>query len=403
VANRVILAGVLSAGLLLPSVAAAGPALLFDSQSGLVLYAEDQDDQWYPASLTKIMTAYLVFEALKSGQLALDTKARYSEAAFAQPPSKVGLPVGAEMAIDTALKALIIKSANDIAVLLAEAVSGTEAQFVAKMNETAQRLGMTRTRFANANGLPAPEQVTTARDLARLSRAVVRDFPEYAHYWSMLDMRLGKVRMATHNQLLRTFEGGDGMKTGFICDSGYNLIASATRDGVRLMAVVLGERTGSERAIRAQSLLEHGFSTHGWKALFNSPTIDTATTASDAKDVTSVRSVVRASDCGGARVRVARQKTKQVVKAAAATTEGSATKEAGAEATAAGSAAKTGAAPKVKPKAKAAPAVPATPAAAAVEATANAVVAKTSGADAAKSKPKSSSAAAAPAPAAKAQ
>jgi D-alanyl-D-alanine carboxypeptidase len=216
----------------------------------------------------------------------------------------------------------------------------------------------------------------------------------------MLDMRLGKVRMGTYNQLLKTFEGGDGMKTGFICDSGYNLIASATRDGVRLMAVVLGERTGSERAIRAQSLLEHGFNTHGWKALFNSPTIDTAPTASDAKDVTSVRSVVRASECGSARVRVARQKTKQVVKAGA--TEAKAAKEAGAEATATATVAKTGA-PKVKPKAKPATAIPATPVAAAVEATANAVVAKTSGGDAAKAKPKGSSATAAPAPASKAQ
>ncbi len=354
--NRLILAGVLSAGLLLPSVAAAGPALLFDAQSGRVLYAEDQDDLWYPASLTKIMTAYLVFEALKAGQLTLETKARYSEAAFAQPPSKVGLAVGSEMAIDTALKALIIKSANDIAVLLAEAVSGTEAQFVAKMNETAQRLGMTRTKFANANGLPAPEQVTTARDLARLSRAVVRDFPEYAHYWSMLDMRLGKVRMGTHNQLLKTFEGTDGMKTGFICDSGYNLIASATRDGVRLMAVVLGERTGSERTTRAQSLLEHGFSTHGWKALFNGPTIDTAPTADEAKSVTSVRSLVRVSECGGARVRtVARSKSKAVkaaeAKSAKQAVAGSTAQEA-VEATADAVEAKAVAAPKAKPKPK---------------------------------------------------
>jgi len=313
VRTRVILAAILSTGLLLPPGAAAGPALLFDAQNGRVLYAEDHDDLWHPASLTKIMTAYLVFEALKSGRLTLETKAKYSEAAYAQPPSKVGLPVGAEMAIDTALKALIIKSANDIAVLLAEAVSGTEAQFVEKMNETATRLGMSRTRFANASGLPAAEQVTTARDLARLSRAVVRDFPEYGHYWSMLDMRLGKARMGTHNQLLKTFEGTDGMKTGFICDSGYNLVASATRDGVRLMAVVLGERTGAERAIRAQSLLEHGFNTHGWKALFNSPTIDNAPTSDDAKGITSVRSIVRASDCGNRvrRVVEASKKAKQ--------------------------------------------------------------------------------------------
>jgi D-alanyl-D-alanine carboxypeptidase len=311
----VILAAALGAGLLWPSGATARPALLFDSQSGRVLYAEDYDDLWHPASLTKIMTAYLTFEALKSGQLTLETKARYSEAAFAQPPSKIGLSVGAEMAIDTALRALIIKSANDIAVLLAEAVSGTEAQFVEKMNATAARLGMSRTKFVNASGLPAVEQVTTARDLARLARAVVRDFPEYSHYWSMLDMRLGKARLGTHNQLLKTFEGADGMKTGFICDSGYNLVASATRDGVRLMAVVLGERTGSERAIRAQSLLEHGFNAYGWKSLFNSQTIDDAPTSDDAKGITSIRNTVMAGECGNSsrvrRVIVARQKAKE--------------------------------------------------------------------------------------------
>jgi D-alanyl-D-alanine carboxypeptidase len=382
---RVILAALLLAGLVLPSSAGAGPALLFDAQSGRVLYAEDHDDLWHPASLTKIMTAYLVFEALRSGRLTLETKAKYSEAAYAQPPSKVGLSVGAEMAIDTALKALIIKSANDIAVFLAEAVSGTEPQFVEKMNETALRLGMTRTRFANASGLPAAEQVTTARDLARLSRAVVRDFPEYAHYWSMLDMRLGKVRMGTHNQLLKTFEGTDGMKTGFICDSGYNLVASATRDGVRLMAVVLGERTGAERAIRAQSLLEHGFSTHGWKALFNSPTIDSAPISEEAKGIISVRNTVRSSDCGYRvrRVIEARQKAKQqraktaaVAKDAKPEVPEAAQSEINAE-TGNGAVAKGGVAansgapakaagpevqkPKPKPKASSAAAAPATP------------------------------------------
>jgi D-alanyl-D-alanine carboxypeptidase len=377
----VTLAALLSAGLVLPPGAAAGPALMFDVQSGRVLYVEDHDDLWHPASLTKIMTAYLVFEALKSGALTLETKAKYSEAAFAQPPSKVGLAVGSEMAIDTAIKALIIKSANDIAVLLAEAVSGTEVQFVEKMNETAARLGMTRTRFANASGLPAVEQVTTARDLARLSRAVVRDFPEYAHYWSMLDMRLGKVRMGTHNQLLKTFEGTDGMKTGFICDSGYNLVASATRDGVRLMAVVLGERTGAERAIRAQGLLEHGFNTHGWKALFNSPTIDSAPTAEEAKGIISVRNTVRSSDCGYRvrRVIEARQKAKQqraktaavakdaepapeAAKSEAETGNGAVAKGVaagnGAPAKAAGAEAQK---PKQKPRASSAAAAPSTP------------------------------------------
>jgi D-alanyl-D-alanine carboxypeptidase len=364
----VILAAVAGVCLVLPSGAAAGPALLFDAQSGKVLYAEDHDDLWHPASLTKIMTAFLVFEALKSGALTLQTKARYSEAAYAQPPSKVGLAVGSEMLIDTALRALIIKSANDIAVLLAEAVSGTEAAFVEKMNATAQRLGMTRTKFANASGLPAADQVTTARDLARLARAVVRDFPEYSHYWSMVDMRLGKTRMGTHNQLLKTFDGADGMKTGFICDSGYNLVASATREGVRLMAVVLGENTGAERSVRAQSLLEHGFNTYGWQTLFNSQTIDNMALEDEAKGVTSIRNTVRASDCGHRqrvrRVITASQKAKEQRKKAEASAKD--TKSASAEAattnakadTGNGSAAKASATavrpPKAKPRAAAA-------------------------------------------------
>jgi D-alanyl-D-alanine carboxypeptidase len=296
---RATLASLLAFGMLASGPAAAGPALLFDASNGQVLYAEDMDDQWHPASLTKIMTAYLTFEAIKAGKLTLETKVSYSEAAYIQPPSKVGLPVGAEMAVDLALRALIIKSANDVAVLLAEAVSGTEAAFVEQMNATARRLGMTRTTFANANGLPAPEQVTTARDLARLSRAVVRDFPEHAHYWAMADMRIGKRRLGSHNGLLKTYEGADGLKTGFICDSGYNVVASATRDGRRLMAVVLGESSGRDRGLRAESLLEHGFLNQGWKTLFSTGSIDTIPIAPEAKPVISVRDEVVAWDCGG--------------------------------------------------------------------------------------------------------
>ena len=159
-----------------PQLAAAGPTLLFDPGNGKVLYAEDQDNQWHPASLTKIMTAYLTFEALKAGRLTLEQKIPVSENAYGQPPSKVGLPVGAEMSVDMALRALIVKSANDVAVMLAEAIGGSEEAFVKKMNDTAQRLGMTRTHFANPSGLPAPDQITTARDLAKLARAVLQRF-----------------------------------------------------------------------------------------------------------------------------------------------------------------------------------------------------------------------------------
>lgn len=286
------------AGMLIPTTAMAGPALLFDASNGKVLYAEDQDHQWFPASLTKIMTAYLTFEALKSGKLAPDAKVSCSESAHAQPPSKIGLPVGAEMTVELALKALIVKSANDVAVMLAEAVGGSEAAFVERMNLTAQRLGMTRTRFVNPNGLPAPDQVTTARDLAKLSMAVLRDFPEYAHYWAMPNMQIGKLRLASHNSLLKTFDGADGLKTGFICDSGFNVVASATRDGTRLMAVVLGEPSGQERSLRAASLLEHGFQQFGWKTLFTSTNIENMPIDADAKAASSVRTSVLSWDCG---------------------------------------------------------------------------------------------------------
>ena len=306
---KTLLAAGLGLAVALP--AAAGPALLFDAADGKILYAEDLDDQWHPASLTKIMTAYLTFEAIKEGKLTLATKISCSELANSQSPSKVGLPVGAEMTVEQGLQALIVKSANDVAVMLAEAVAGSQEAFVERMNAAAARLGMTRTKFANANGLPDPQQVTTARDLARLASAVLHDFPEHAALWSMLEMRIGKRRLHTHNGLLTNYEGADGLKTGFICDSGFNVVASATRDGVRLIAVVLGEPTGRERTERAASLLEHGFQTHTWTALFNTPTLASLPIAADAKGPMTMRQVVVSYECGTARRRVAKVKKRK--------------------------------------------------------------------------------------------
>lgn len=301
----------------------AGPTLLFEAGSGRVLYAEDQDDQWHPASLTKIMTAYLAFEALKAGKVTLETQISYSEAAHAQPPSKIGLPVGATITVDLALQSVIVKSANDIAVALAEAIGGSEAQFVEQMNATARRLGMTRTVFRNPHGLPAAEQVTTARDLARLSMAVTRDFPQYAHYWAQAQMQIANIKIVSHNGLFKTMEGVDGIKTGFICDSGYNMVASATREGVRLMAVVLGEMSAADRNLRAQQLLEHGYTTLGWKALFGArDTVATLAVPAAAKDAASIRQSVVAMECQNRRVAraaaVARKRAKARNKAEAA-------------------------------------------------------------------------------------
>ena len=340
--------------------AAAGPALLFDAASGRVLYAEDQDDQWHPASLTKIMTAYLAFDALKAGRISLEQKIKVSEKAHVQAPSKIGLPVGAEITVDLALKALIVKSANDAAIMLAETIGGSEEDFVRLMNDTARRLGMSRTRFINPNGLPAAEQVTTARDLARLSRAVMRDFPAQIPLWAMTEVRIGKLRLGTHNRLLQSLEGADGIKTGFICDSGFNVVASATRDGRQLMAVVLGEPSGRDRNLRAASLLEHGFQMHGWKQLFNATTIESLPVPAEAKSVASVRQSIVAWDCGNRKrpPPIAKKKKDGAVAATpAAKAKG---KSAAQGAGGAGAVAKTAAAPaepaaaaKAKPAAKA--------------------------------------------------
>jgi D-alanyl-D-alanine carboxypeptidase len=277
--------------------AATGPALVFEASSGKVLYAEDADNQWYPASLTKLMTAYLVFQAIKGGRLSLNSKVSCSADAHDEPPSKIGLPIGGELTVDKALQALIVKSANDVAVMLAEAVGGNQAQFVNLMNATAKHLGMESTHFVNANGLPAAEQVTTARDLAKLARAIVTEYPEYDHYWSMQQMRLGKNRLPSHNGLLRSLDGADGLKTGFTCDSGFNIIASATRDGNRLIAVVLGDPSSAERNIRAASLLEDAFQNYGWSQIFNYKTVDNMPFTPTATGVTSVRQTVASWGC----------------------------------------------------------------------------------------------------------
>jgi D-alanyl-D-alanine carboxypeptidase len=289
----------------------AGPALLFDPSDGKVLFAEDQDHKWHPASLTKIMTAYVVFEALKDGKLTLATKISCSQLASSQPPTKVGLEVGAQMTVEKALQALIIQSANDVAVMLAEAVAGSHGAFVERMNATATRLGMMRTKFVNANGLPNAEQVATARDLAKLARAVWRDYPDHARLWSLLDVHIGKRHFGTFNGLLANYAGADGMKTGFTCDSGFNVVASATREGHKLIAVVLGENTGGERCLRASSLLEHGFQTYAWKALFPSASIDNMPMADDAKGPTTMRQTVISWVCGTARRAVAKLNRKK--------------------------------------------------------------------------------------------
>lgn len=241
----------------LPSVA--NPVLLFEPATGEVLYAEEPDRAWHPASVTKLMTAYLTFEAVQAGKLAWDDDVPLSEHARSQPATRIGLRGGIKINVEQAMRGLILRSANDFAAALAERVGGTEEQFVEAMNATAKRLGMSRTVFRNPHGLPDPDQVTTARDLAILTRALLKDFPDRAEVFSTPTVKIHKGTFHSQNDLLRTLFGADGMKTGFTCASGYNVVASATRDGHKLVAVVLGAVNRQKRSERAAELLEAGF------------------------------------------------------------------------------------------------------------------------------------------------
>jgi D-alanyl-D-alanine carboxypeptidase len=242
-----------------PSLASAKPALVIDADSGRVLHAEEATALWYPASLTKLMTTYVVLSAVREGRVTLDTPLLYTVNAQAQPASKMGFPVNTVVTVDNALKLLIVKSANDIAVTLAEGVGGSVPAFVAEMNRTAQGLGMTQSRFRNPNGWHDPDQVTSARDMAILGRALYRDFPQYYDVYSIGALQLGKRVIRGHNALLGRFNGADGMKTGFTCPSGFNLVASAHRGKRHLIVVVLGHASSRERTERAAELMNAGF------------------------------------------------------------------------------------------------------------------------------------------------
>jgi len=237
--------------------------LVVEADTGKVLQADNATMPWYPASVTKIMTAYVTLKAVKDGRLTLDTLLTVSPVAASQSPSKMGFRPGIQVTVDNALKMMLVKSANDMAVVLAEGVGGSVDGFSAMMNQTAQKLGMTQTSYVNPNGLPADGQITSARDLAILARAVIRDLPEYEYFMHIPSIRYGRRVTQNFNKLIGRYPGADGFKTGFICASGYNLVASATRNGKRLIAVVLGASSGNARAVRAAQLLERGFGGNG--------------------------------------------------------------------------------------------------------------------------------------------
>jgi D-alanyl-D-alanine carboxypeptidase len=234
--------------------------IVVDIGTGTVLAADAPNHLWYPASLTKLMTVYIALSEIEAGRLSFADKIKVSERAARQDPVKFGLRAGQVITVRDAINAAIVASGNDAAVALAERIAETEDAFATRMTGMARDLGMTRTVFQNASGLPADGQVTTARDLAMLATAFLRDFPQHYALFNQRSVTVGKRSRGTVNSILDAYDGADGMKTGFTCASGYNMIASAERDGQRLIGVVLGSRNGGQRTREMRRLLDAGFS-----------------------------------------------------------------------------------------------------------------------------------------------
>lgn len=242
-----------------PSFAVRYASIIVDEHSGTVLHAANPDSRIHPASLTKMMTLYMVFEALKSKRLSLDAELSVSKRASRRPSSKLGLRKGQTITVRDVIGALITKSANDAATVIAESLGGTETRFAQIMTARARQLGMTRTTFTNASGLPDRRQISTARDIAKLAMALRRDFPEYFKFFSMKSFKYRGRNHRNHNRLLRQYKGTDGIKTGYVRASGYNIVVSVQRDGRRLIAAIFGGKSAGRRDRHAKLLLRRTF------------------------------------------------------------------------------------------------------------------------------------------------
>lgn len=242
--------------------AAAAPyaAMVIDSRSGKVLHSRNADTRLHPASLTKMMTLYIAFEAVQNGELSMDTKVRISKVAAAEPPSKLGLKAGQRIAFRYLVRAAAVKSANDAATAIGEAISGSEAAFARRMNRTARALGMTRTTFKNAHGLTESGHMSTARDMTTLGRHVLYDYPQYYNLFSRQSTHAGVKEVAnTNRRFLSNYRGADGIKTGYTRAAGFNLVASAERGNERIIATVFGGRSTASRNAKVAELLDLGF------------------------------------------------------------------------------------------------------------------------------------------------
>ncbi|HVM85735.1 MAG TPA: D-alanyl-D-alanine carboxypeptidase family protein [Candidatus Binatia bacterium] len=267
--------------------------LVVDAESGKILVSNRASTLWYPASLTKMMTAYVVFSEIAAGHLAMDTQITVSAASVNQPPTKFGFRIGQKITVQQALQAMLVSSSNDAAVALAEQVAGSESAFVERMNAAAQSLGMVSTRYRNANGLPDDAQVTTARDQAVLAMALIHDFPDRYAMFSLRSVTIAGRSQPTVNGLPSSYPGADGMKTGFTCGSGYNIVGSAQRGGQRLVAVLLGAQDRDQRSAMIRKLLDTGFA--GGDSI--PPAISSIAMVPAALDSGSAPTVLSGSEC----------------------------------------------------------------------------------------------------------
>ena len=234
-------------------------SIVLDYETGRVLSEQGADERRHPASLTKMMTLFLIFEALDQKKITLDQRWNVTAFAAGQSPTKLGLEEGDRVRVQDVILGLVTRSANDAAVVAAEGLGGTEARFAEMMTRRARQLGMSATVFMNASGLPHDQQITTARDMATLGRELIRQYPHHYHYFSTAEFSYEGRQFANHNRLMRWYEGADGIKTGFIRASGFNLVASAMRDGRRIVGAVIGGPNPSERDQYMGKLLDAGF------------------------------------------------------------------------------------------------------------------------------------------------
>ena len=240
------------------------PSLVVDAASGRVLHAENATDPWFPASITKLMTTYVALDQVRQRRVRMDSLLTMSEQAASAPPSKIGLRPGLTMTLENALKIIMVKSANDVANMIGENLGGSTEGFAALMNQASRRLGMAESRWYNPSGLPDNRQQTSARDMAILARALLTEFPDNQDLFNIGAVQLGSMVMKNHNGLIGRYPGADGMKTGFICSGGFNVVSSASRGGRRLIAVVMGYPSARERDLKAADLFDANFGGGGW-------------------------------------------------------------------------------------------------------------------------------------------